>query len=734
MEIKRRLGKEGEKLHGRLAIARNKFGTYLTESKWSLAPRRFLHFVNRNRASRIGFSLLCGLVALATLEAAHVFVTTLPDINALANYQPSQSIRIYDRFDKLAAVVPVDQDRVAVPLSEIAPDMKNAMLASEDHKFYKHDGVNLISIGRAAFVNLAAGKVVEGGSTITQQLAKNLFFPNQPRTFDRKLKELVLALNLEKRYPKDKILEMYLNHVYFGRQAYGIESASRRYFSKPASKLTLAESAFLAGLVRAPSAMATKKNLDEAVAHQRIVLDKMERYGFTSADAAAKARKQKLTFRKFIDPYQNYPHYVSYVVQQLRQQYPHDQLDNGLKVYTNLDPKAQEAGEKALAAGVKKAPRGVSQAALVSINVKDGGVIAMVGGVGNYYKYQWNRATSPHTAGSSFKPFVYLTGFMQGVTPDTVVKDEPLSINVGSTEPIYSPQNFDHKFYGRMTVREALAKSRNLCAIRMMQLVGVENVIATARRAGVKNAKLDPYISLALGASAVSPLEMATAYSTFARMGVAMEPTIVRRVEDTDGKILFEAAPKSERVFDPKPVAQLVDVMITAVERGTGTLAKIKGRQIAGKTGTADESKDIWFVGYTPDLCTAVWGGNDDNDRIQGRNTTGGVVMAKMWHDYATRYYASHKVPPIAFDLQKKGDKDESRVAFIGDHGNTDPEKDASYLKAKREKELAAERRLAAMRHVEEEQYEPNDVVDNDDHMMRYRSRYSNINSANDTM
>lgn len=665
-----------------------------------MPSNRFWQAVNRNRASKLAFILAAGAAACVVLQISYLFATAMPQIDQLQSYKPAQSVLVYDRFDKLAAVVPLGQDRIAVPLSQISKHMQHAMLASEDHLFYKHDGVNLVSIGRAALVNLSAGHVVEGGSTITQQLAKNLFFQNQARTFDRKIKELVLALSLERRYSKDQILEMYLNQVYFGRQAYGIESAARRFFGKPDSQLTMAESAYLAGLVRAPSAMATRKNLEDAVNRQQIVLDKMAEYGFAKKTETDQAKNDKLAFRRFIDPYERYPHYVSYVVQQLQQEYRKDVLDDGIKVYTNLDPQAQLAAEKALNDGVKTAPAGVSQAALVSINVKDGGVIAMVGGVGNYYKHQWNRAVSPHTAGSSFKPFVYLAAFMQGVMPETIIKDDPLTVDMGQSEPPYSPKNFDDKYLGKITVREALAKSRNLCSIRLMQLVGPDNVVSVARKAGIKNAKLDPYLSLALGASAVSPMEMATAYSTFARQGVYMQPTVIRRVEDGKGQVLSEAKPESRRVFDRVVVGRLVDVMMTAVESGTGMFARMKGRQVAGKTGTADDSKDIWFVGYTPDMCTAVWGGNDENDKIKGRNVTGGVVMARMWKDYASRYYATHTIAPIAFNLPKKGEKPQTFLAFVGDKGSTKEEKDAKPALAPNSQQSTQEtpsaRRIAA--------------------------------------
>ncbi|MBI2811462.1 MAG: hypothetical protein HYX67_11635, partial [Candidatus Melainabacteria bacterium] len=371
--------------------------------------------------------------------------------------------------------------------------------------------------------------------------------------------------------------------------------------------------------------------------------------GFISQAQADSVKEKKLVFRKGAAPTQPYPYYANYVVQLLKNQFSETQLwGSGLRVYTNLDPEAQIAAEKELGKGIETAPTGISQGALVTINVKDGGVLALVGGVGDYRLHQFNRATNPHTAGSAFKPLVYLTGIMQdALKPDTVLDDLPLTIDVGFGQR-YSPKNFDGRYLGKITVRTALMLSRNLCSIRIAQAVGPDKIIATARAAGITS-PLNNDLPLALGACAVSPLELANAYATLARKGVFMPFQIIRQIDDNQGHKLQEYTPQGKSVFPSEPVLQLVDILQDVVNKGTGTLARLPKIAVAGKTGTADKARDIWFVGFTPDTVTAVWGGNDDYSEVRG-NVTGGTVMAKIWHDYMADFYKTHEPPAVAFD------------------------------------------------------------------------------------
>lgn len=596
-------------------------------------------------ARRVFFILL--LLAALPIGYGVAFVwqslKDLPDITLLEKYEPIEAIQIFDKFDHLICTVEGDEDRRVVPLTAVSTQMQQAILAAEDHHFYEHHGINFMSIGRALLTNVQAGKVKEGGSTITQQLVKNLFFEDAKRTYDRKIKEAFISYEVESRYPKEKILEMYLNQVYFGNGGYGIERAAQRYFGKTAGQLTLAESAFLAGLVKAPTEMGNSQNRTASIERQHEILDKMVEYGYVTKGQAEQARKQKLVFKKTVNPLQKYPFYISYVLEQLRQHFSAAEMRRqGLRVYANVDPQAQELAEKVLAEEIKKAPPGVSQGALVSVSVRDGAVIALVGGVGDYWKNQWNRATNPHTAGSSFKPFVYLTALARGIyKADSLIEDTPITIKQGWGLPDWSPKNFDHRFMGKITIRKALALSRNVPAVRVGKAVGIDKVVETARLCGITT-KLDQNLSLSLGSSAVTPLDMAGAYATFARGGITIKPQVIRRVENNRGQVIHNFESRVEKQFDSEAIARLLDILQDVVKYGTGTGAKLKDRPVAGKTGTADAAKDIWFIGFTPDMVTSVWGGNDENKPIPGHNVTGGVVMAKIWKHYMEDYYKSH--------------------------------------------------------------------------------------------
>lgn len=594
----------------------------------------------------------------------------LPDITIVEQYEPIEAIQIYDRFDRMVCTVEGDEDRRVIPLNQVSTQMQQAILAAEDHNFYEHNGINIKSIIRAVRTNVQAGHVVEGGSTITQQLVKNLFFQESGRTFERKFKEAYMAYKLESQYGKERILEMYLNQIYFGNNAYGIERAAKRYFDKRAAELNLAESAFLAGLVKAPSELGSEKHRERGIARQQEILEKMVEYGYITRAQADEAKAYKLTFKKGRNPLQKYPYYISYVMELLRDRFSQSELRRqGLRVYTNLDPEAQRLAEEALNNGIKKAPKGVSQAALVSILVQDGSVIALVGGVGNFWQHQFNRATHPHTAGSSFKPFVYLTGFLRGViTPDSIVEDTPLVIKQKWGLPDYSPKNFDHKYMGKIPVRTALKFSRNVPSVRTAQMLGMESIIETARLAGITS-RLDPNLSLALGSSAVSPLDLASAYSTFARAGVHITPQVLRRIENNRGQVIEVFEPKVDKVFPVEPVARLVSILQDVVKSGTGTAARLKDRPVAGKTGTADEGRDVWFMGFTPDLVTAVWAGNDDNRPIPGKAVTGGGIMAPVWRAYNEEYYKVRPHPAGSF-IEPTPTIEEPKDTFKTDQAN----------------------------------------------------------------
>lgn len=593
------------------------------------------------------FLFLCGIVAwMGTKIALGIpAFSTLPTV-----YEVGNGVALFDRFNHHITTVYADRDSIPIPLSKMSSHIRHAAIAAEDHRFYEHHGVDPWGITRAILTNVKAGHMRQGGSTITQQLVRNVYLDPQDRSAKRKIMEALLSVDVELNNSKNRILETYLNDIYFGRGVYGIERAAGTYFNKHASALDIGESAFLAGLIRAPSKMSDPKYRDDALDRQHQVLDAMAEEGFISQEQADSVKAKRLVFRKGAAPTQPYPYFANYVVQLLKNQFSDAQLwGSGLRVYTNLDPEAQTAAEKELNKGIETAPTGISQGALVTINVKDGGVLALVGGVGDYRSHQFNRATNPHTAGSAFKPLVYLTGIMDdALKPDTVLDDLPLTINVGFGQR-YSPKNFDGRYLGKITVRTALMLSRNLCSIRIAQAVGPDKIIATARAAGITS-PLNNDLPLALGASAVSPLELANAYATLARKGIFMPYQIIRQIDDNQGHKLQEITPQGKSVFPSEPVLQLVDILQDVVNKGTGTLAQLPKIAVAGKTGTADKARDIWFVGFTPDTVTAVWGGNDDYSEVRG-NVTGGTVMAKIWHDYMTDFYKTHEPPTVAFDL-----------------------------------------------------------------------------------
>lgn len=593
---------------------------------------------------------LGGYLALPSVNR----LLNLPTIDHLTEYEPISSIEIYDYKNNFVGFLQGVEDRQVVPLSEMSPYLKRAVLAIEDKDFYEHSGIDPVGIIRAFFVNIQAGRVVEGGSTITQQLVKNLLIPEKERgrTFTRKIKELLLALEMERKVNKDKILELYLNQVFWGNRAYGIQRASQRYFNKDASDLTLAESAYLAGFLKAPSKYSTDRKSAEERKVQ--VLQKMVIFGYITQKQYISALNEKLQFSSAPGQFEKYPYYFSYVLEQLKERFDLEQLkEKGYKVYTSLDPIAQEKAEKILNEEIKSAPSGVEQYALCAIDVKTGQIRALVGGVGDFWKHQWNRATNPHTIGSAFKPFVYLTAFELGlIDPDTEIKDSKIEIPDG-VDMVWIPKNFDSMFWGNITVREALTFSRNLPAVKVAKEVGIEKIIETARACGIES-NLEPNLSLALGSDAITPLEAAASYATFARSGIYIKPILIRRIEDPKKRVIEDNAPVPQRAVSTYATATLVSILQDVVKKGTGTLARLNDRPVAGKTGTSDKSRDIWFIGFTPDLSVAMWGGNDHNKEIHGKGVTGGAIVARVWKKFCEAYYEDKDISPGSFLSEPK--------------------------------------------------------------------------------
>lgn len=542
-----------------------------------------------------------------------------------------EATRIYAGGGELIASF-YRENREYVALEEIPEPTRLAVLAIEDDRFYLHPGVDVRALMRATWRNLRAGELREGGSTITQQLARSLYLSRR-RSVTRKIAEMLLALELERRLTKDEILERYLNQVYFGQGAYGIEMAARVYFGKAVGALTLSESALLAGLIRAPSTNNPYRNLGLASERQRIVLRRMAQLGFVSEEAAQRAADVPLRLAPprnagFIGMRAAY--FSSTVLQYLIERYGEDLVyTGGLQVYTTLDLRMQGAAERALRKGLEAARRArlnVTQGALVALNPHTGYIRALVGGY-DFEQSPYNRAwQAQRQAGSTFKPFIYTAAVANGWRPTKRILDAPIRYPDGSRK-IWEPKNYDKKFRGWVTMRQALEQSINIPAIRTLEDLGPQRVISYARRMGIQS-PLAPNLSLALGASEVTPLEMASAYGTLATKGIHAQPIMVLKVVDRYGRVLEENRPKRDLALDESVAAQMIDLLKGVVQRGTGRRASI-GRPVAGKTGTSDDHRNAWFIGFTPYLSTAVWVGNDDNAPM--RRVVGGTVPAGIW-------------------------------------------------------------------------------------------------------
>ncbi len=506
-----------------------------------------------------------------------------------------------------------------VALKDLPPYLPKAFIAIEDRRFYSHFGIDPWGIMRAAVANILHRGVSQGGSTLTQQLAKNLFL-TQERTFQRKLQEVELALWLERKYSKTEILELYLNRVYFGSGAYGVEAASQRYFGKSAKHVTIAEAAMLAGLVKSPSRLAPNRNPEGAEQRAKTVLAAMADAKFISeAQAQASIGHPSYNVKPVGAGTVNYvADWIAEVLDDLV-----GQIDQSVVVETSIDPKLQAVAEAAVIdeLAAKSVKFNVSQGALVAMS-PDGAVRAMVGGR-NYAESQYNRAvTAKRQPGSAFKPFVYLTAIEAGLTPETVRQDAPLDIKG------WKPENYSHQYFGPVTLTQALAMSLNTVAVRLGLEVGAKNVVRTAHRLGISS-KLDANASIALGTSEVSLVELVGAYAPFANGGLGVSPHVVTKIRTVDGKVLYvRPADQLGQVIDPHYVAMMNTMMQETLLSGTAHKAELPGWMAAGKTGTSQDFRDAWFIGYTANLVTGVWLGNDDSSPT--KKATGGGLPVEI--------------------------------------------------------------------------------------------------------
>jgi penicillin-binding protein 1A len=547
------------------------------------------------------------------------YASQLPPIDQLAVPKRPPNIAILADDGALLANRG-DTGGAAVHLSELPPYLPKAFIAIEDRRFYSHLGIDPIGILRALSRDILHRGGTEGGSTLTQQLAKNLFL-TQERTLSRKIQEAILALWLERKYSKDQILELYLNRVYFGSGAYGVEAAAQKYFGKSAKFVTLSEAAVLAGLMKSPTKLAPNHNLEAANARAAQVITAMAEQGhITEAMAKLALAKPAEVVKEKGAGSLNYA--ADYVMDQLDDTV--GAIDEDIVVTTTLDEHMQAAGERALTEelNAKGDKMGVSQGALVALD-PNGGVKALVGGR-NYADSQFNRATSAkRQPGSAFKPFVYLSALEKGLTPDTVRDDAPITVKG------WSPENYSREYFGPVTLTKALSLSLNTVAVRLGLEVGPKTVVKTAHRLGIAS-DLEPNASIALGTSEVTPLELATAYAAFANGGIGVQAHVIAKVRTANGKLLYTRKNASfGRVIEPQYVSMMNTMMEETLLTGTAHKAELPGWQAAGKTGTSQEWRDAWFVGYTSYLVAGVWLGNDDGSPT--KKTSGGNLPTEIW-------------------------------------------------------------------------------------------------------
>ncbi|WP_430112865.1 transglycosylase domain-containing protein [Paenibacillus sp. B1-33] len=605
-----------------------------TEDKRRLRICRWLKITGCSVALLLG---ACGILL------GYLYVTDLP---ASDMQQPSI---IYDGHGaELTSLASGQKQQHSVRLSDIAPDVIHATIATEDRQFYHHVGIDFKGIARAMLVNIESMSKKQGASTLTQQLARNLYL-NHERTWARKVKEAQYALQLEMKYSKDDILEQYLNQVYYGHGAYGIEAAAQLYFGKKARDLTLAESAILAGIPRGPSYYSPYFNMKNAKDRQKVVLQGMVETGYITQKQAQNAYNETVAIRPKEERSELLvaPYFRDYVRQELDLLgIPDQQIEaGGLRVYTTLDKRAQAAAEQAISKFIPV--EGDLQAALVSIDPRNGYMKAMVGGK-NYRMNQYNRVfANTRQPGSSFKPFVYLAALeKRAITAVTHFVSQPSTFTYDNGRQQYKPSNYGGKYYGNIDLRHAMAVSDNIYAVSTMMKIGPEEVISLARRLGI-DSSMKPLPSLALGTFPVSPIEMASAYGVFSNEGKRAIPRSVLKVIDSSGNVLYEAPPvQAEQVVKPADAYVLTSLMESVFESGgTGSrVAPSMKRPVAGKTGTTDT--DAWIVGYTPELSTAVWVGYDKGRMI---SVTESHKAAPIFAEYTEQ--ALSNVPPKIFTV-----------------------------------------------------------------------------------
>ncbi len=650
------------------------------------SPRTRPFWRPANVVALVGLFLLC-LGAGAFLGVYERFRSELPSIVRLEQWSPNLVTKVYSRDGKVVAEF-ASERREIVPLDRVPQIFIQAILATEDRAFYHHQGINFWRVMSAAWHNVATGSKSQGASTITMQLSRNLFLTPEKK-YIRKFKEMILAHEIEEHYPKDRILEMYVNQVYFGSGAYGIESAARMYFGKPATALTLPEAALLAGIVQAPSRQSPRVSPENALARRAAVLDNLVDVGAISRDEARRAKATSIDLAP--PPRLEGPdsYFAEYVRRQLEQMLGSDAVwQGGYRVYTTLDTKLQDTAEQVVEEHAEQIERTLAaskttraewlasrdttsaaqvaggaepeeteqttatpylQGALMSVDLETGGIVAMVGGR-SFEESKFNRITQARRQpGSVFKPFVYTAAVRNGFPPSYVLQDKPLRMPMGNGE-VWAPDNYDHRFRGPVTMRHALTNSINVPTVRLMFDVGIQAVIDYARDAGITT-PLPPYGALALGAGDLIPFQVARAYTIYPTGGQRITPIAITRIEDRNGNLVRTFKAPRTRVLTPQEAYIMTTILEDVVDHGTGRYG-VRGQGFewpaGGKTGTTNESTDAWFVGFTPKYLTLTWIGFDRKQRIR-YNGTGGVLAAPIWTDFMKVAHEGLKPPEVGF-------------------------------------------------------------------------------------
>ncbi|MFZ0243111.1 MAG: penicillin-binding protein 1A [Desulfobacterales bacterium] len=594
----------------------------------------------------ISGGLLCGLL----IGTVFGLTRDLPQIRSLESFTPAAVTRLYSVDHELLAEF-FQEKRDPVPLEAIPAYLKKALLATEDRQFYRHVGVNPKAILRAVIKDIWAGAFVEGASTITQQLAKTLFLTPE-KSLTRKLKEVLLAFQLERRYTKDEILAFYLNQVYFGSGAYGVESAARIFFGKSAKDLNLAECALIAGMPKSPSRYSPLVNADLAAERRDIVLSQMVATGIITPTAFRAAAAETLRTADRPSHATKAPYFVEYIRKQLEEILGPTRLyKEGLTVFTTLVYFEQVAAEAAAAEGLAAVGRrmgadkpghGDPQAALLSLDVAGGGIRALVGGR-DFYESPFNRAIDAvRQPGSAFKPLVYACAVERGFSQDRLILDAPVAFSGASVDLDWQPENYSRSFDGEITLRSALARSKNIPAVRLIETLTPATVAQFSRKCGIST-PLTANLTLALGASGVSLIDLTAAYVVFANRGQWIEPHGIREIQDSAGRVIWRARPQRRVVMSRANAAIVTDMLVGVIQEGTGHRAAALKRPVAGKTGTTNDNRDALFVGFSPAIACGVWVGNDRNETLGGRES-GARAALPIWMAYMRAALASQPV------------------------------------------------------------------------------------------